>query len=517
MDAPVPLILVALLAAAALVVPSSRWHAAAMLGALAIAPVILIFHISGTDQFKTLTDRPTLAAAAGAVGVAVVIVLAVLIHRWPSVLPVLAVAAVPFRVPIAVGGSTANLLVPLYGVVAAGVLAYAVPRAFAADSEVSRRKAGPLEWALAAFLALYAIQASYSIDFDRALENVVFFYVPFALLFVLVSRIAWTRRLTVACLAVLVVLALAFAGIGFVEYATRHLFLNPKVIASNQLQDYFRVNSLFFDPNIYGRFLAIVMVLLVSWMIWARRTRDVVAVSAVLAVLWGGLVLTLSQSSFAALLVGLAVLGGMRWNGRRAAALAAVAVLVGAAFVAVAPGAIRLHLGDSKSANSATSGRYDLISGGVGLFAGKPLEGWGSGSFPRQYRRHEHVSAERATSASHTIPITVAAEQGLIGLIAYLGVLVCALWRLFRRASTIPARAGVAAAFAALLAHTMLYAAFLEDPMTWTLLAVGTALAVAARTRSAPAVAPAAASAPAPAPDEPAPKPVRTQAPATKA
>jgi putative inorganic carbon (hco3(-)) transporter len=37
----------------------------------------------------------------------------------------------------------------------------------------------------------------------------------------------------------------------------------------------------------------------------------------------------------------------------------------------------------------------------------------------------------------------------------------------------------VAAGFAALLAHTMLYAAFLEDPMAWTLLAIGTALAFA--------------------------------------
>ena len=62
----------------------------------------------------------------------------------------------------------------------------------------------------------------------------------------------------------------------------------------------------------------------------------------------------------------------------------------------------------------------------------------------------------------------------------YLALIVCALWRLFRRAALTPSRAAVAAAFAALLAHTMMYAAFLEDPMTWTLLAVGTALAVAA-------------------------------------
>src|SRR3954466_6499493 len=485
MDAPVPLIFVALLAALALVAPTARVRAAAMLGALAVAPVILVFHISDSDQFRALTDRPSLAAAAGVGGVLVVLALAWAISRWPSLLPVLAVAAVPFRVPIALGGTTANLLVPLYGVVAAGVLADALPRLAAPESESPRRGAGALEWALAAFVALYAIQASYSIDFDRALENVVFFYVPFALLFVLVSRIAWTRRLTTACLAVLVALALVFAGIGFVEYATRHLFLNPKVIASNQLQDYFRVNSLFFDPNIYGRFLVVVMLLVVAWLLWARRVRDVVAGAVVLAVLWGGLVLTLSQSSFAALLVGLTVLGGMRWSAKKAIALAGAFLVLGTAFVLVAPSAVRLDLGSSKSANSATSGRYDLISGGVGLFADRPVQGWGTGSFPRQYRRAEDVSAERATSASHTIPITVAAEQGVMGLAAYVALLVCALWRLLRGAAAVPARAAVAAAFVALLAHTMMYAAFLEDPLAWTLLAVGTALAVAAGRRRA--------------------------------
>src|SRR3954452_1049530 len=344
MDAPVPLIFVALLAALALVAPTARVRAASMLGALAVAPVILVFHISDSDQFRALTDRPSLAAAAGVAGVLIVLVLAWAISRWPSLLPVLAVAAVPFRVPIALGGTTANLLVPLYGVVAAGVLAYAVPRLAADEPEAGRRGAGALEWALAAFVALYAIQASYSIDFDRALENVVFFYVPFALLVVLVSRIAWTRRLTTACLAALVALALVFAGIGFVEYATRHLFLTPKVIASNQLQDYFRGNSLFFDPNIYGRFLAMVMLLVVAWLLWARRARVAVAGALVLAILWGGPVLTLSQSSFASLLVGLAVLGGMRWNGRRAAALAAGLLVVGAAVVLLAPGALRIDL-----------------------------------------------------------------------------------------------------------------------------------------------------------------------------
>jgi O-antigen ligase len=483
MDAPVPLILAALLAAGALVARGPRVRAAAMVGALVLAPIILGFHISDSDQVQPLRDHPSLAAA-GAVGAVVALAaLALLFDRRPAWLPVAAAATLPFRVPIASGGSTANLLVPLYLVVAAGAAAYAVPRLLGRERPEGGRAPGALEWSLAAVLALYGIQSAYSDDFGHALENVVFFYVPFALLFVLVARVEWTPRLARVCLGVLVVLALALVGVGFVEYATRHLFLNPKVIASNQLEDYFRVNSLFFDPNIYGRFLAIVMLLVAAWLLWARRQREVVAGALLLAVLWGGLVLTFSQSSFTALLVGLAILGAMRWSVRWALILSGAALVVAVGFVALAPGAVHLELGNSKSADKATSGRYDLIKGGLKLFEDAPLVGQGSGSFAREYRRAEHVSPERAASASHTIPVTVAAEQGLLGLVAYLALLAAALARLFRGARRVPERAAVAAAFVALIAHSMMYAAFLEDPLTWTLLGAGTAMALWAAVR----------------------------------
>ena len=45
------------------------------------------------------------------------------------------------------------------------------------------------------------------------------------------------------------------------------------MIASNELEEYFRVNSLFFDPNIYGRFLALVMLGLAGVLLWERRPR----------------------------------------------------------------------------------------------------------------------------------------------------------------------------------------------------------------------------------------------------
>ncbi len=103
------------------------------------------------------------------------------------------------------------------------------------------------------------MQIAYSPDRAKAAENVAFFYVPFGLLFVLLRDVRWTRALLLRCLGLLVVVAVLFAGVGFVEYARKSLFLNPKLVAANEYDNYFRVNSLFFDPSIYGRFLMLVM------------------------------------------------------------------------------------------------------------------------------------------------------------------------------------------------------------------------------------------------------------------
>src|SRR5206468_5677646 len=109
---------------------------------------------------------------------------------------------------------------------------------------------------------------------------------PFSLLFILLRRLRWGAGLLLGCLGVLVSLALVFVVVGFVEYSRRKLLLNPKVISANMVESYFRVNSLFFDPNIYGRFLAVVMLLVTTVMLWAVRRRDVLAAALCLAVLW---------------------------------------------------------------------------------------------------------------------------------------------------------------------------------------------------------------------------------------
>ena len=472
-------VVAALLAAVVLLHRAPRTRAAAMLAALVLTPVLLVANIWSTPQFEPLRERPLLALAAAACGLLVLALGALAIRRRPALLALAAAAALPFRVPIESGGATANLLVPLYLVIAAGVLAYAVPRLRAPrgldepEHDEGEHARSPLEWLLAAAVVLYAAQAAYSSDFDGALTQTIFFYVPFALLYALLVRIRWTTRLAARCLIVLLVLAAAFVGIGFVEYEQRQLLLNPKVISSNQLETYFRVNSLFFDPNIYGRFLVTVMLGLVALLLWCRRPALVAGCAAALAVLWAGLVLTLSQSSFTGLLAGLIVLGALRWGTRRALALVAAFAVAGILVVAGAPGAVGLD----GSADSVSSGRWSLVKGGVELASAQPLRGWGSSSFKTEYRRQEKASSERASAASHTIPVTVAAEQGLGGLALYLALVAAAIATLLRNARRSVARAAVAAAFVALVVHTLLYAAFLEDPLAWALLALGSALA----------------------------------------
>jgi len=480
----------------------------------------------------TLGSGLVLAAVAGAL---LLMPLALIMRRDARAFPLLAVFALPFRLPVSADGRTVNLLIPLYIVVGAGTLAHllarvrptlaraggdhgaghaadpparqsgaagrltcrqgvalSVPRGLAAGvrwlptsvrgwRSAARELLTPrgLQWLLMASVAVYALQALYSPDLAKAAENVAFFYVPFTLLFFLLRDVRWTRELLLACLGVAVLLAVVFAGFGFVEYARKSLFLNPRIVAANQYDNYFRVNSLFFDPNVYGRFLALVMIAVTVIVLWRPRRRDVLTCAAVLAWLLAGLVTSFSQSSIVALLLGLAVLAAWRWELRATLYVAGALVALAVGIVLAAPSSLHFGLkGSSGSASNATGGRTKLISGGLELFAERPLQGHGSGSFVRSYKAHHLASgAQNATSASHTIPITVAAEQGLIGLSVYAALLAAAFAALFSGAGRSPPRIAIAACFTALVLHTWTYADFLEDPLTWTLLGIGVALA----------------------------------------
>jgi len=156
--------------------------------------------------------------------------------------------------------------------------------------------------------------------------------------------------------------------------------------------------------------------------------------------------------------------------------------------------AVRSSNNDSNSIN--TEGHGTLVSGGLKLAKHRPLYGYGSASFSKEFAREENVPPGDNTM-SHSEPVTVAAEQGAIGVLAYLALLAAAAWTMlagmrrmapglgapFRslgegdRVELVPARIAIAAAFGALLVHTIGYSAYLTDPLTWALLAAGGVLA----------------------------------------
>ena len=488
-------------AAAVLVVRDPRTRSITMLASLvlAVAAMVALKSHKVSDGISGHGKLVVAVAVAGIIGLAA---LTWVIRRWPEAFALLAFAALPFRVPVGFGSETSNLLVPLYGVIAAGALAYALrPRDVAAVDGAGARALRRVEIALGIVVVLYAAQSAYSSDIAQATVSVCAFYVPFAVLLRLLLDVPWTNRLLRQVFWVVVGLALLFAAVGFVEGATGRLLIsNAKVLEANEIKPYFRVNSLFFDPNIYGRFLALTMIVIAAALPVLRRGRQVAIAAVVLGVLWAGMVLSLSQSSFAALLLGLLVLAALRWRAVVVWGVTALALAAGIAVAAFAPGQVGLHTGTAKGLDRSTSGRADLFKGGARMARDRPVWGFGSGSFAVDYRKRQHVHSQKTAAASHTIPVTIAAEQGAIGLVSYVWLLVCAFALLFGglrgavRAgpATGIGRAATAAAYAALILHTLVYAAFLEDPLSWVLLALGAALRLADdRHGTAPSPAPA--------------------------
>jgi len=476
--------------------------------AMAIAGILVPVLIAG-DQWHSgpiteLRDTPGMLAAALVCGLGLIALLAWVIDRWPVILPVLVLVALPFRIPLNVGGEDANLLVPLYLVMGGGVLASLI-RARRGDLLPASPTVAPtglarwLKPLLAAVIVLYALGLFYSDDRSTGLQNLCFFLIPFGVVFVLMAEVEWTRERLRILLGVVVGLALICALVGFVEYGSRDLLWNQVVIRSNDYHVYFRVNSLFWDPNVYGRYLALSITMVAAALLWARSTREGITLAVISAVLWLALMTTYSQSSFIALIAGLAALVALRWSLKWMLAGIAVLAVGVVLFGTFAGGLVKLDLG---AINKQTSGRANLVEGGFDLFEARPVYGYGPGSFSVAFKR-EVAGPNAPVTKSHTEPITVAAEQGLVGLAFYVALIASALAALLAGMRRVmpglgaaprsydpdrgppAARAAMLAGFIAVLVHTLTYAGFLDDPVTWVIIAIGYSLAFPCRATSA--------------------------------
>ena len=170
--------------------------------------------------------------------------------------------ALPVRIPISLGGDDANLLLPLYAVI---VLGLAVLWWMERDGTRPRTwPTTPLDLPLMLFVGFTLVSLLWSSDVPEGAVKATFFWIPFVLLYLTVVAI-WRegralRTLAITTMAMSVPVAVLALG----EYATREVLWNHRLMQNNVYSRFFRVNSIFYDPNILGRYLALALLIAVA-------------------------------------------------------------------------------------------------------------------------------------------------------------------------------------------------------------------------------------------------------------
>jgi putative inorganic carbon (hco3(-)) transporter len=416
-------------------------------------------------------------AAAAVAGTLVAIGLAWAFVRVPWLLAVAVLACAPARIPVSVGHTTANLLLPMYVIVVGAALALAW-ELFGDESRV--RELGYLALPLALFIGWTGLAFLWSEDRRQGAIYLLFYVLPFGLLAVSLARLPWRVGWVTALYVQLAAMAVSFALIGVWQYTTRNIFYNPKLIVDNAYATsswFYRVNSVFYDPSIYGRFL-VVAILASLVLVLFGGVADAWSGLAVAVIAWVGLVPSFSQSSFVALGVGVVVALAVLWRRR---SIVPILVAIGA-LLAVSLGVpqARHRILGKAGLSHATGGRSKLVRNGIKLALHHPVIGVGTGGFRCAYAKQTHLKGgckgEPKAAASHDTPITVAAETGLPGLALLVWLIFAAFRGAFRsnpiRGPTSRARLAFGLALVAIVVHSLFYDALFEDPLFWGALAL---------------------------------------------
>jgi O-antigen ligase/polysaccharide polymerase Wzy-like membrane protein len=454
-----------------------RWTLLGGFALLGLAEALLAVSMAGTDSLDRLfTPAAAGAAVAGAVLVAAT---AAIFVRFPLLtIPALVLAA-PFRLPldfdrdhrflfaVAEGGKLGRLI-PLYAVLTASAAAFLF-RAVRRNEILAPPRLIALP--AAAFLGFASVSLLWTRDLDAGSNLLAFFLLPFAAMVAVVARSELASWLPKALAGIAVGLASVFAIVGLWQEATKELlFYGPQLAVANAYSPFFRVTSLFTDPSLYGRHVVLGFAVLLV-LLWAGRIHIALA-AALMALMFAGLYFSYSQSSWAALFVvaaAVTVLAGDRSARRAVLAATAAAVIIAAGFVAVQA--------RDKSIRELTSGRWQRAELTIDVVREQPLIGVGLGAQPKASRElGAGRNARQARFVSHTTPLTVAAELGLVGFALYALLLAGAVRMLVALRGSRPALAlAVGAVLLALFTHALAYSGFFEDPITWLALGVGAA------------------------------------------
>ncbi len=229
-----------------------------------------------------------------------------------------------------------------------------------------------------------------------------------------------------------------------------------------------RASAGFSQPNQLGGFLVLLVPLAIAGALISPRWRIPFAIAAAAAA--GGVYASFSRGA----LVGLAVVPFFFLRGWRLWILGPLVVLV---IVLAAPGLVRERFATLTSSGGEISTRVDIWRTAFDIWENHPVLGVGLGGFPLAYEQALVPDKEFLPSTifqppphAHNIFLQLMAEQGILGLLAFVAILVAAVRGTIRlrHSSDRVARllgSGLLAALAAFLVHNLFDVTF-EDPQT---------------------------------------------------
>ena len=193
------------------------------------------------------------------------------------------------------------------------------------------------------------------------------------------------------------------------------------------------------SPNFFAQMMVVVVAVALERFRHdpSRRARAVAGVSALVSA--ASVVFSFSRGGFVALVV---VVGWMAFARPRNRALVA-AVVVSLALVPVVAGDFVQRLGQvsavtelgsgQRPSDGAIAGRAAEMLAATQMFGDHPIVGVGIGQFNvryQDYARSIALELRREERSAHSLPLEIAAETGIIGLLVFGGIVVATVTRL---------------------------------------------------------------------------------------
>ncbi|HSG99454.1 MAG TPA: O-antigen ligase family protein [candidate division Zixibacteria bacterium] len=229
--------------------------------------------------------------------------------------------------------------------------------------------------------------------------------------------------------------------------------LRPELPLDFGPDGFYRASGAFHNTLTYGNLFALLSILFLVRAVFESRPRWRYACALTGALALGATVFSYGRGPILGVSIGLLVFFVFALRRNWKVSLGSLAVLV--ALIAIfSPGifgrfaqGFRLETEQYETAREKSSSRMTIWRTSARVVADNPLFGVGAGNFESAYREHADSDVVRFFTHAHNDLLNISAYAGIPATLAYLGLWVAVLWRLYRAA-----RAGRGWAAAALAA-----------------------------------------------------------------